>query len=88
MNALVQCKGKYYKHVEIVYNFRIKSETVDGLLENQLGHGVKDGLVSNTHIKGFQSTVNIGDFNFPIVKFSFICSTFHQRLYMEYGFLS
>jgi hypothetical protein len=35
MNALVQCKGKYYKHVEIVYNFRIKSETVDGLLENQ-----------------------------------------------------
>jgi hypothetical protein len=49
MNALVQCKGKYYKHVEIVYNFRIKSETVDDLLENQLGHGVKDGLVSNTH---------------------------------------
>ena len=51
MNTLVQCKGKYYTNVEIVYNLRIKSESVNGLLENQLGYGVKDGLVSNTHIK-------------------------------------
>ena len=51
MNTLVQCKGKYYTNVEIAYNLRIKSETVNGLLENQLGYGVKDGLVSNTHIK-------------------------------------
>jgi hypothetical protein len=52
MNALVQCKGKYYKHVEIVYNFRIKSETVDGLLEPQGTFGSVVSLLVATLYQG------------------------------------